>query len=193
MLREVSLRKALQDARDRRGRELEEVERRSHALRRRLRELTDRSLALGTVHARFFVVSPAIAPTALPVPAVAETPPPAVEAPRPPLAAPAPWAQLSPSHPPLAPMKRPEESHENLLLALSARHAEGFTVGQMREIMDEVEGGMHTYDVAWTLAGTLQRARIFDVAGSRQGPAGPIRVFRVARRPEPVGVPSEVP
>src|SRR3989304_219951 len=82
-------------------------------------------------------------------------------------------------------MKRAEDAHGRLLLALSDRHGEGFTVGQMRELMDEVEGGSHSYDLAWTLAGTLQRARVLDIAGSRPGPAGPIRVFRVARRARP--------
>jgi len=157
---------------------------RGQALRRRLRELTDRSLALGTVHARFFAEAPA-APVA-PATPVPETPPtPAIEAPAPSPAA-APLVPRSPAPPPLVPMKRAEDAHGRLLLALSDRHGEGFTVGQMRELMDEVEGGTHSYDLAWTLAGTLQRARVLDIAGSRPGPAGPIRVFRVARRPEPL-------
>src|SRR3989442_14946841 len=58
MLREVALRKALQDARDRRQVELTDVQERGRAMRRRLRELTDRSLALGSVHSRFVPEAP---------------------------------------------------------------------------------------------------------------------------------------
>ena len=176
MLREVALRNALQNARDLRAEQLEETVHRATALRRRLRELTDRHLALGAVHARFVpeqtIESPP--PAAEPVTA-AEPPQPTAPSP------PHPLPEIVRAAPTLA--KRPEEGYEKALEALAARFADGFSVGQMREVLDEVQGRTHTYDFAWTLANTLQRARVLDIAGSRQGPAGPIRVFRVAPRP----------
>ena len=171
MLREVALRKALQHGRDRRQGELDEVQERGRALRRRLRELTDRSLALGSVHGRF-VPESAPPPTEMP----AEAGPMPAPAPSPP---PPPALGIEEVRAVLAPPK--EEAHEALLAALAARYKDGFTVGQMREVLDEVESARaHTYDAAWTLANNLLRSRAFEVAGSRPGPAGPIRVLRVA-------------
>jgi hypothetical protein len=169
MLREVALRKALQHGRDRRQGELDEVQERGRALRRRLRELTDRSLALGSVHGRFVLES-------APPPAVGPAEPALMTAPAP---SPPPALRIEDVRAVLAPPK--EEAHEALLAALAARYKDGFTVGQMREVLDEVESGrVHTYDAAWTLANNLLRSRAFEVAGSRPGPAGPIRVLRVA-------------
>jgi hypothetical protein len=79
----------------------------------------------------------------------------------------------------LAPPK--EEGHEALLAELASRYPDGFTVGQMREALDEAESGrVHSYDAAWALANNLLRTKAFEVAGSRPGPSGPIRVLRVA-------------
>src|SRR3990172_3764299 len=99
MLREVSLRKALQDARDRRARELEDVVVRGQALRRRLRELTDRSLALGTVHARFFAEAPA-APLAPATPVPESPPTPTIHPPGPPRGGPGGGRPAAPGSPP---------------------------------------------------------------------------------------------
>jgi len=180
MLREVALRRALQDARDRRQRHLDDVQERGRVLRRRLRELTDHGLALGAVHGRFFPEGP-----------VAEAPAPEAFAPAAPVAAPSP----SPAPEPipielvravLAPPK--EEGHEALLAELGSRYPDGFTVGQMREVLDEVESGrVHSYDAAWALANNMLRSRALEVAGSRPGPSGPIRVLRV---PPAVTVPE---
>src|SRR3989304_5230658 len=143
VLREEALRRALQFGRDRRARELEEVQERSRVLRRRLRELTDRGLALGSVHGRFGMEGAGSA--AAPEPAAVQHPTMgAAPVPRPPTLAP------SFTLAPLAP--RPEESHAKLLGALAAR---------------------------------LERARVLELAGSRPGPAGPIRVFRVPRAAAP--------
>ncbi len=172
MLREVALRSALQDARDRRQRELDETQERARALRRRLRELTDRSLALGTVHGRFTPPEP----TTPAEPAVAEPPPPRAD----PVPTPSPADPLPAPTFTLPPPKR-EEGHEKLALTLLGRHPDGFTVGQMKEILDELEGRAHTYDAAWALANNLLRTRVLEVAGTRAGPSGPIRVLRVGR------------
>ena len=96
-------------------------------------------------------------------------------APTPPVAASAPSFTLAPIAP------RPEESHGKLLAALAARHEEGFTVGQMKAVMEELDGRTHSYDAAWVLANRLERAHVLELAGSRPGPAGPIRIFRVPR------------
>src|SRR6266571_1440259 len=174
MLREEALRRALQFARDRRGRELEELQERSRALRRRLRELTDRGMALGSVHGRFAPEGPA--------PAVVAT----TVAPPAPIATPT--ASPSPVAPPAAASPAPspfvvaaEPSYDALLRPLSARHPGGFTVGQLKAVMEELDGKAHTYDAAWALANTLLRTRALELAGSRPGPTGQIRVLRVAR------------
>lgn len=177
MLREVALRKALQDARDRRFEELEDVQTRSKAMRRRLRELTDRSLALGSVHGRF-------ATAAESAPAIAAPPVPELPQAAPPDASREPGPDVVRTPLPFGPPKR-DESSDRLVAQLVARHAEGFTVGQIREVLDEVEGRTHTYDAAWALANVLLRNRVLELAGTRPGPAGPIRVMRVAGSPVP--------
>ena len=78
-----------------------------------------------------------------------------------------------------------DETVTKLLPALRARYPDGFTVGQMREVLDEIEPRAHTYDSAWTLANNLARSRVFEIAGTKPGPAGPIRVFRVPRPASP--------
>lgn len=175
MLREVALRKALQEARNRRAQELAEVEARLGALRRRLRELSDRALAVGMVHARFFAeANPLPGTPASPLPGAPASPP-----------TPTVTIEVTPREPsmPLLPVPRPEEIHATLLGALAERFPDGFTVAQMQQVMEELEGRARSYDAAWALAGTLQRARALDVAGSRKGPTGvPIRIFRVAPR-----------
>ena len=148
------------------------MQERSRVLRRRLRELTDRGLALGSVHGRFGKDALEAAPA--PGPASTESRP-ASAAPLPPAAVSAPSFTLAP------PAPRPEESHEKLLAALAARHEDGFTVGQMKAVMEELDGRTRSYDAAWALANRLERARVLELAGSRPGPAGPIRVFRVPR------------
>jgi len=169
MIREVALRRALQDARDHRQREMDAVQERGRALRRRLRELTDRHLALGAVHGRFFPEAPVSAePVVAPAPVAAPAP----------LPSPPPEIPLELVRAVLAPPK--EEAHEELIAALAARYPDGFTVGQMREVLDDVESGrVHSYDAAWALANNLLRTKAFEVAGSRPGPSGPIRVLRV--------------
>jgi len=146
------------------------VQDRSRALRRRLRELTDRALALGSVHGRFGPGGGGSPADRAPEPASA-----------PPMRAPPSLVPPAPVFTPavLAPPK--EETHEPLLAALSDRHGEGFTVGQMRELMEELDGRGHTYDAAWALANNLLRTRALEIAGTRPGTAGPIRVLRVAR------------
>ncbi|HEV8595899.1 MAG TPA: hypothetical protein VGR51_10275 [Thermoplasmata archaeon] len=178
MLREVALRRALQHARDRRAFELEDVQERGKALRRRLRELTDRTLALGSVHGRFVVEGP---PTASDAPVVAG---PIAEAPIANLAAETAEINAPPTPPPitLAPPPKRDPNQERLAATLIARFPEGFTVGQMRDLLDELEGRTHTYDAAWALANNLLRTRVIELAGSRPGPTGPIRVMRVAGR-----------
>ena len=152
------------------------MQERSRVLRRRLRELTDRGLALGSVHGRFGMEGAGSA--AAPEPAAVQPPTVgAARAPTPPTFAP------SFTLAPLAP--RPEESHAKLLGALAARHEDGFTVGQMKAVMEELDGRTRSYDAAWALANRLERARVLELAGSRPGPAGPIRVFRVPRAAAP--------
>ena len=178
MLREVALRRALQGARDRRHAELEEIQERMKGLRRRLRELTDRSLAVGSVHARFFAERPAGEPViAEPAAPVAPESPATEPSPIPPTAA-------APS-PPIAPTRRDVDPGK-LVGALVSRYPDGFTVGQMKEVLDEVDGRAHTYDAAWALANAYVRERKFELAGTRPGPAGPIRVFRVSPGAAPV-------
>ncbi len=182
MIREVALRRAIQDARDRRQQELTEVQERARGMRRRLRELTDRSLALGSVRGRFVPepkpeaavppapIANAPAPTAAPVP-VAES------MTLPEVSNPAPTAILTPM-----PVRRDEEVHAKLLGMLREQYVDGFTVGQMREAMEFAEPGKpHTYDEAWGLANNLLRAKAFEVAGFRPGDKGPIRVLRVSK------------
>src|SRR6266571_5108724 len=157
MLREEALRRALQHARDRRQRELDEVQEHGKALRHRLRELTDRSLALGSVHGRFAretsegaalepVAAPSIVPEASPVAAPVQARP-----------SPAPVFTLPPPVP-----RKDEESHDKLLAALGDRHPEGFTVGQMKDLMEGLDGRAHSYDAAWALANVLLRARALE-------------------------------
>lgn len=143
-------------------------------MRRRLRELTDRGMALGSVHGRFAPESPASPVMATTVAPSAPIAPPTASPP--PVAPPAP---TSPSPPPFVIV--PEPSYDALLRPLSARHPDGFTVGQLKAVMEELDGKAHTYDAAWALANTLLRARALELAGSRPGPTGQIRVLRVAR------------
>ena len=158
-------------------------------MRRRLRELTDRTLALGHVHGRF-AREPSEAPTlpglSPPPPTPSESLPPSAPIAAPLVAAPAITFTLLPAH-------KDEESHEKLLAALGDRHPEGFTVGQMKELMEGLDGRAHSYDAAWALANVLLRARALEVAGSRPGPTGPIRVLRVPRAPTPPTTPTGVP
>ena len=172
MLREVALRRALEDGRNRRQRELEDVQERGRALRRRLRELTDRMTALGTVHGRFAV------PEA-PRPEEVARP---VEAPSLPETATQPSGveTVGPTFT-LTPVRREEEVHAPLLQVLATRFPEGFTAGQMREVLDETEPGRpHSYDAAWTMANALSRTRAIEIVGTRSGPTGAsIRVYRV--------------
>jgi hypothetical protein len=177
MYREVALRRALDDARGRRAQELEDLVERQRALRRRLRELQDRELALGTVHGRFAATPPA--------------PPPEGRAPAEESASTV--ATLAPSQPaPLAspllearvvltPPRRDEETYAALLLELHARFPDGFTVSQMREVMDATDPDKaHSYDGAWSLANNLHRSRALELAGTKLGPTGvPIRVYRI--------------
>ncbi|TLZ53168.1 MAG: hypothetical protein E6K18_00935 [Methanobacteriota archaeon] len=85
-------------------------------------------------------------------------------------------------------MRAPEESHEKLLAALVERHPDGFTVSQMKDVLEAVDGRTRSYDAAWTLANTLLRNRALEIAGSRPGPTGPIRVLRVNK---PLPTPAE--
>lgn len=168
MLRELALRRALEDARDRRSRELEDMQGKSRALRRRLRELTDRLAAMGHVHARF-------APPEVPRPAEETTE--ATPEPAPVTAEPVTEPKIAP-----LPVRRPEEQYGATLRALGQRFPGGFTTSQLRDVLDETESGKaHTYDAAWTLANTFLRSRVFELAGTRPGPTGaPIRVYRVS-------------
>jgi len=192
MLREVALRRAIEDARGRRAQELEELVHRQGALRRRLRELQDRLLALGTVHGRFakpeepppeaaagFGVTPGITPPSIPAiePLPTDTAPPSTDAPR----TPADLRVL------LAPPKRDAETHAPLLKSLASHHPDGFTVSQMRDVMDFSDPERpHSYDAAWTLANALLRSQTLELAGTRPGPSGvPIRVYRVPQAAVP--------
>lgn len=172
-------------------------------MRRRLRELQDRMLALGTVHERFArpeIVAAAAgsAPQGSAAPAAA---PESLAVPRPapdaiPFAAPMPIEPTAAQTPPevraiLAPPKREAETYAPLLSTLASRHPEGFTVSQLRDLMDFTEPQRaHTYDAAWTLANSLLRTQTLELAGTRAGPSGlPIRVYKI-----PLSVPgSEVP
>lgn len=178
MLREVALRRAIEDARARRARELEEVVERQGSLRRRLRELQDRLLALGTVHGRFAGPEAKGAPVGTLLESEAPRAPPTTVsvAPTPSEVATAADVRLF-----LAAPKPEAETHGALLAALASRHPDGFTVSQMREIMDlEDAARAHSYDAAWSLANTLLRSQALELAGTRPGPAGqPIRVYRV--------------
>ena len=144
-------------------------------MRRRLRELTDRSLALGSVHSRFVPDAPLD---------LSETHEPAsIEGTTPSVPSPAPAPE--PRQAPLLPIVvRPdEEVHAKLLTALRERHGDGFTVGQMRDLLDELESPRaHSYDAAWALANNLVKSRTLEVAGFRTGEKGPIRILRVAGR-----------
>jgi len=190
MLREVALRRAIEDARTRRADELEDVVGRQTALRRRLRELQDRILALGTVHGRFAgpEAGEAHAPASLPLEAV-----PSHAAPAPPAvaASPEPTIPVEEVKRFLAPPKQDAETHAALTGALAIRHPEGFTVTQMREVMDlEEPTRAHSYGAAWSLANTLLRTHTIELAGTRPGPAGqPIRVYRVHPSASPAGGP----
>ena len=160
------------------------MQERGKGLRRRLRELTDRSLALGAVHGRFAPADRA-APTESPIAPPIET--------EKPIVSPVPGEnQETPQSPPITPaifaMRAPEESHEKLLAALVERHPDGFTVSQMKDVLEAVDGRTRSYDAAWTLANTLLRNRALEIAGSRPGPTGPIRVLRVNK---PLPTPAE--
>lgn len=191
MLREVALRRAIEDARTRRAGELEEVVDRQGALRRRLRELQDRIFALGAVHGRFAPSGPSEGPelhAVAPDEAEATLTPPASAAIAPmPLEAPVPSAPAEDVRRFLAPPKQDAQTHAALLTALASRHADGFTVAQMREGMDQEDPARaHTYDAAWSLANTLLRSQTIELAGTRPGPAGqPIRVYRVHPKATP--------
>ncbi len=156
------------------------------ALRRRLRELTDRSLALGSVHGRFAREPDAPAPPTVPEPPPTVLPDASIVASPPIVAHPSPGTSSSVASPIT---RKPEESHGKLLAALGDRHPEGFTVGQMKDLMEGLDGRAHSYDAAWTLANVLVRSRALEVAGSRPGPTGPIRVLRVPRGPMPTEAP----
>ena len=192
MLREVALRRAIEDARAHRARELEEVVGRQGALRRRLRELQDRLHALGTVHERFAkpedLAATATSPSTTATPSMTATP----TAPVPPKEEAAPAESEVPRTPSdiriiLAPPKRDAEAYAPLLDSLVLRHPEGFTVSQMRDVMDFAEPERaHSYDAAWSLANTLLRSQTLVLAGTRAGPSGlPIRVYRVPRAAPP--------
>jgi len=192
MLREVALRRAIEDARAHRARELEEVVGRQGALRRRLRELQDRLFALGTVHERFAkpedLAAVAASPSTTASPPMTATP----TAPVPPKEEAAPVESMVVRTPSdirviLAPPKRDAEAYAPLLGSLASRHPEGFTVSQMRDVMDFAEPERaHSYDAAWSLANTLLRSQTLVLAGTRAGPSGlPIRVYRVPRAAPP--------
>jgi len=194
MLREVALRRAIEDARAHRARELEEVVGRQGALRRRLRELQDRLFALGTVHERFAkpedLAATATSPSTIASPSTTATPSMTATptAPVPPKEEAAPAESEVPRTPSdiriiLAPPKRDAEAYAPLLDSLVLRHPEGFTVSQMRDVMDFAEPERaHSYDAAWSLANTLLRSQTLVLAGTRAGPSGlPIRVYRVPR------------
>ena len=183
MLREVALRRAIEDARTRRAHELEEVVARQGAFRRRLRELQDRLLALGTVHERF--AKPESPVLAVPGGSLEPSPPPVAVAipPSPPVTTVPTAGVQTPAEVRaiLAPPKRESEANASLIASLASRHPEGFTVSQMRDVMDFSEPERpHSYDAAWTLANSLLRVQALELAGTRPGPSGmPIRLYRV--------------
>src|SRR3990172_3320917 len=207
MLREVALRRAIEDARAHRARELEGVVGRQGARRRRLRELQDRLLALGTVHERFAKpedlaataasLSTTSSPSTTATPSMTATP----TAPVPPREEAPPVESMVVRTPSdirliLAPPKRDAEAYAPLLDSLVLRRPEGFTVSQMRDVMDFAEPERaHSYDAAVSLANTLLRSQTLVLAGTRAGPSGlPIRVYRVPRAApsSPAGAPPRL-
>ena len=163
---------------------------RQGALRRRLRELQDRLLALGTVHERFAKPEDLAAIAASP--STTASPSMTAPVPVPPTEEAAPVESMVVRTPSdirviLAPPKRDAEAYAPLLGSLASRHPEGFTVSQMRDVMDFAEPARaHSYDAAWSLANTLLRSQTLVLAGTRAGPSGlPIRVYRVPRAAPP--------
>lgn len=182
MLREVALRRALEAALLRRRGELDELQSRGTTLRRRLRELTDQLIATDAVRERFPGPEEpgGPAPPEIPAPTPSAPPRPAAEVPAMREAVP---ERVDPKLV-LAPPPPPERVHAALLVALAERHPQGFTVGQLRDLLEETEPDRpHSYDAAWSLTNTLLRRQALELAGTKPGPAGPIRVFCV---PQPV-------
>lgn len=127
------------------------------------------------------------APPEVPLPEPSVPPGPGVEVPA--VTAPAP--ERAEPKVTLAPAPPPERVHAALLVALSERHPQGFTVGQLRDLLEEtVPERAHSYDAAWSLTNALLRRQALELAGTKPGPAGPIRVFRVP--PEVAQSPAEV-